>query len=609
MIMMHKVEALYHCLDEHKVDGYIVSSGSTLLSPDAKRLQRLVGFSGSNGTLVVMRGVFVFYTDSRYLLQAERELDYLSRMGRLEIFDMYGKKGVSEVDTSSLFMGKVLGYDPYVYSMDDIDRVQTYLNRYNDNAEVRFLSIREGVVSDDCAESGVADVYSIEENAGQGHLSKIEDVVNLYKGYGGVHVDYVLITSSDSISWLLNVRCSDMDRTVYNPALPSYALLDLSTGKVSLFVDKNTLHKVKEVLQHDVYLVGHLSDHLFGLLRGGSRVAFDRASMPIIFMQQAVFSGVNANLVSIRNLIGDLQSIKNSVEINNIIQAHHCDALSWVRFLIWMENLPAGYRFSESEGAKMLLSLQKSHHSFISQSFPTISALNANGALVHYGGGGDGGDDDGSVVEVGCDSPGMYLCDAGCQYRYGTTDITRTVAVGVVSERQKKHFTLVLQGHIDLAMMVFPKGVSGCHLDAIARRYLWMHGADYGHSTGHGVGYCLSVHEGPQSISMRNSVEIKAGMVMSIEPGIYIDNEYGVRIENLYYVKKHDKYEGMLCFEPLTLIPIDYSLVEDDLLTQAQREWMCSYHRKIIEMLEGCGADDLVRELLSVAKYQKWMML
>ena len=385
-----------------------------------------------------------------------------------------------------------------------------------------------------------------------------------------------MITSLDSIAWLFNIRGTDVDCT---PLVLSFAIL-YSSGKADLYIDPDKV--TEEVAKHLGKQVQLLPKTEF--LEVLCKLGNDAQTVMVdpIKTHAAVFDALantGAKIIETDDPIQIDKACKNDVELEGARKAHIRDAVAVCRFLCWLdENGPTG-RIDELEAVNELYDLRKEVPLFQSNSFDTISGAGPNGAIVHY-----------KVTEETTrklKTNMIYLVDSGGQYLDGTTDITRTVAIGTPTEEQRDRFTRVLKGHIALAQARFPEGRTGAHIDTLARKSLWDVGLDYDHGTGHGVGSYLGVHEGPQSISpVGHKTALKPGMIISNEPGYYKTGEYGIRIENLVIVQISEFAEEerpMLTFETITLAPIDTRLINAHMMTAAEITWLNIYHVKVRE--------------------------
>jgi Xaa-Pro aminopeptidase len=390
--------------------------------------------------------------------------------------------------------------------------------------------------------------------------------------------DAVVITAPDAIAWLFNIRGGDIPHT---PFALARAIVP-AEGQAQLFVDGRKAGPDARAHLEGVATLAEpeaLAEAIAALGQATARVQFDPKSTPQWFAAHLTAAG--AEIVESKDPCILPKARKNAAEIEGARAAHIRDGVAMCRFLAWLDAHAEGGDLDEVAAAERLEALRREAPELREISFDSISASGPNGAIVHY-----------RVTRTTnrkIEPGSLYLIDSGGQYLDGTTDITRTLAIGTPTAEMRRHFTLVLKGHIAIAMARFPTGTRGCDLDALARTALWRAGLDYDHGTGHGVGSYLSVHEGPQAISKRSSVVLEAGMILSNEPGYYREGAYGIRIENLVLVTEAEPIAGgtrpMMGFETLTLAPYDMRLIDMSLLTLAERAWINTYHARVAATL------------------------
>jgi Xaa-Pro aminopeptidase len=396
--------------------------------------------------------------------------------------------------------------------------------------------------------------------------------------------DAVLLTLLDSIAWLFNIRGGDIS---HSPLALAFALVP-ARGKPSLFIDPGKIGgNVRGHLKDSVELLApdELAGRLTVLGSKGSRVRVDPETAPVRFAQ--ILEAAGAKIVSGDDPCILPKAIKNAVEIEGARAAHVRDGAAMVRFLAWLDERAASGKLDEISAAIQLEEFRHETGKLRDLSFDSISAAGPHGAVVHYR--------PTTASNLRLKPRSLYLIDSGAQYADGTTDVTRTVAIGTPNATMRRHYTLVLKGHIAIASARSPKGTRGQDIDPFARRPLWEAGLDFDHGTGHGVGSYLSVHEPPQRISRTGSVELQPGMILSNEPGLYREGEYGIRLENLVLVTPPAPIKGgsreMLGFETLTLVPFDRRLIDPVLLTRDELAWLNAYHaevrRKIEKLMKG----------------------
>jgi Xaa-Pro aminopeptidase len=386
----------------------------------------------------------------------------------------------------------------------------------------------------------------------------------------------VVLTLPDSIAWLFNIRGSDI---AHNPVALAFAIVP-ATGKAELYIDPAKVSKeVRRELEAfaKIHSPAKLKDRIAELKASGRRVRLDPETAAF-----ALARGLGPQcMVAAPDPVLLPKAIKNTAEIDGARRAHVRDGVAVVRFLAWLDDRTHPGRLDEISAVRKLEEMRAAGGELKEISFATISGSGPNGAIVHY----RVNESTNRILHKG----ELFLLDSGAQYADGTTDITRTLAIGTPNAEMRERFTLVLKGHIAIATARFPKGTRGIDLDPFARRALWQHGLDYDHGTGHGVGSYLSVHEGPQSISRAGMAVLEPGMIVSNEPGYYKASGYGIRLENLVLVTEPQLPEGgdrpMMGFETLTLVPFDRRLIVKDLLTRDERDWLNAYHGRVRDVI------------------------
>ncbi len=568
-----RIENVRTQLMKADVDALIVPGSdphlSEYLADHWKVRDWLSGFNGSAGTLVVTRDQAGLWTDSRYFLQAEAQL----KGSGIQLF----REGLPNVPdyikwlSAQLAGSSKIALNGTCFSAGSIKEMVQKL-------EPKLITLEtHHTLAEDIWDTRPAlppDLVTIhpENLTGMASPKKIGLVREQIKKAGATHY---LVNALDEIAWVLNARGSDIP---YNPVFHAFMIIGLQ--EAVLFIDPQKLtDKIQEYLSAQGVKIKPYDD-IYHYLTGLSTNTI--AYIDPARTNYALVLALHKKIVKKEgmSIITRLKGVKNEVEIQNLKHTMQLDGVAMVRFLIWLEqNVPEG-KVTELSASKQLSSFRAENEGFTGESFATISAYEAHGAIVHYSAT--------PQSDIPLRNKGVYLVDSGGQYLTGTTDITRTIALGTVREQAKTDYTLVLKGHIALASAIFPKGTRGVHLDILARQYLWEHGLNYGHGTGHGVGYFLNVHEGPQSIRPQdNGVELKAGMVTSNEPGLYRSDQYGIRIENLIVTKvlSENEFGTFLAFETITLCPIDTSLIKMELLSKKEKEWINQYHREVYSQL------------------------
>jgi Xaa-Pro aminopeptidase len=529
------------------------------------------GFTGSAGLVVVTADKAGLWTDSRYFLQGEQQLAGtgidLHRSGNP------GVKGHIEWILQEFGPGHHVGIDGKLISENGFSKLLEELNTKAIHLVTEFDPIDE--IWKDRPPLPLNQIYEHDiKYAGKSRAEKLAQVRKIMAESGA---ENHFLSTLDDIAWLFNLRGSDVD---FNPVFYAFALIQQNTA--SLFIDKA---KVSEALRIrlkadriEVLSPGSLPQMLYAL--DGSSLLYDPQTT-VYALSAAIPDGCKCIKKSAPATL--LKSIKNETEVGHIRQTMVKDGVALLRLYRWLEAEIGSRKVTEAGVAEKLAAFRAEQEGYMDESFPAIAGYKGNGAIVHYR------PEHGSSATL--KEEGIFLLDSGGQYLDGTTDITRTIALSPPTDGQKRDYTLVLKGHIALARARFPEGKSGYHLDTLARMHLWQHGLDYGHGTGHGVGFFLNVHEGPQGIRgnhVGNAItEFRPGMFSSNEPGYYKDGEYGIRIENLILCVEAGEYASgkFLEFETLTLFPIDTALIARDMLDAEERKWLNDYHAEVLKKL------------------------
>jgi len=549
------------------------------VAANAERLNWLTGFSGSAGQAIVLTDKAAIFVDGRYTLQAANEVDE-------QLFEICHSGSISALDwlTENLPKNARIGFDSWLHSPQQLIPLQTVCN--NKNAELIALDKNPiDAVWHDQPASPMAQVnhHDIQYSGLSSKHKRLTIADTLIKN----KCNGQLITTPDSICWLLNVRGSDVE---FAPFVMSFALI-YEDGCVDWFVDQGKItKKLIDQLDNDIRIHApqSIEQTLIAIGKQHLTIALDPAVAPERL--NACLKNNGAEVIHLTDLCILTKAIKNKVEISGAVNAHNRDGIALTKFLHWFSvNAPLG-RIDEIKAADKLEQFRQTNELFQGLSFPTISGFAGNGAIVHY----RVSKQSSAAIHKGS----LYLVDSGAQYLDGTTDVTRTLTVGTPTTQMKRHYTLVLKGHIQLGSAIFPKGTNGGQLDALARQPLWAEGLDYDHGTGHGVGSYLSVHEGPQRISkMPSSTALEPGMIISNEPGLYLTDQYGIRIENLVFVVEHrvpntPVHRPMLGFKTLTMAPYDRALIDTSLLTTADINWVNNYHASVKKLISPHLDDD-----------------
>ena len=569
-----KLTSLRQKMNAEGIFSCIIPSGDPHLSEYPtehwKIREWISGFTGSAGTLVVTMQQAGLWTDSRYYLQASEQLDG----NCISLF----KEGMPDVPEYTNWLinnvpkGSKIGINNKLFS---ITKSRELVKTFCENGFIvdENFALAEEIWNTRPSMPDNA-ITSLPNNiTGFSRSEKLEQIREEMKKTGAVHY---ITGSLDEIAWTLNLRGSDV---LFNPVFYCFLVISLDSAKLFINPHKLSTHLAKEIDDDNIKV--HLYDRFYTYLKD---ISADSETVLIdpSRTNMATFNALSRNVIKRESdsIITNLKAIKNETEIANFRQAMIKDGVAMVHFLAWLNRNFEKETITELSAAKKLTGFREEQTGFSGESFATISSYGHHGAIVHY-----------SVTpetDIPLKPGGIYLVDSGGQYTLGTTDITRTIALGEVSEQMKTDYTLVLKGHIALAMAVFPAGTRGVQLDILARKALWEHRLNFGHGTGHGVGYFLNVHEGPQTIRTQdNGVTMKPGMVTSNEPGLYRAGKYGIRIENLILCieKEETEFGKFLAFETLTLCPLDVKLIKKGLLSDDEINWINEYHKMVYETL------------------------
>ena len=565
-------------MQEESVDAYLIMTddfhGSEYVGDYFKSREYISGFTGSAGTLLVRKDCAGLWTDGRYFLQAETQL-----AGSGITLFRSGQPGVPDLEdylAEQLADGQTLGFDGRCV-------MAGYARKLRERLEQKGVRIRNdldlvGDVWPDRPALSKEPVWPLAERyAGIGVKDKLAEVRQILHKK---KADWFLLASLEDICWLLNVRGNDVACT---PVVLSYLMM--SRDQVFWYVQREA---VPEPVQADLREAGVVLREYGQIyedvsrLPGGVRLLCDEnhvndALISRIAPDVVVVDGENPTLL--------LKAVKNPVEIANEKAAHIKDGIAVTRFIYWLKTRVGREEITEISAASRLEMFRREQEDYLEPSFYPILAYGPHGAIVHYSAD--------ETSDVPLEPEGFLLADTGGHYMEGTTDITRTIALGPLTEEQKEMYTTVLKAHIRLADAVFLQGAAGVSLDVLARTPLWERGLDYNHGTGHGVGYLLSVHEGPNSFRFRPSAVrggdhvMKEGMITSDEPGIYLEGKFGVRLENLLVcaARQTNSYGTFLGFEPLTMVPFDRDAILWDTLSEKELRWLAAYHQKVYESL------------------------
>ena len=543
--MINRIKILKDRFDDLGIDGYIIPKNDEFFSEYAKndRLKNITNFTGSAGLAVILKKNNYLFVDGRYIIQAHNESGK-----NFKIIEIHKKL------PNNIIKNCKLGFDPRLFTSNKLKHY--FLNN-------KLISINENLI--DAIHKNKMEMtkpfFSLPKNiTGESHQSKIKKVIDFLKLN---KADFLFVSAPENVAWLLNIRGFD------NPTspIPNSRLIIGKNKKLLLITEINNVQKIckeKKVKKSQVTTF-HNFKEIINQLKGNNFITDDQSCS--IFAERIIKS--KFKILNKKDPIYRLKAIKNSIEIKHMIEAHKKDGLALTKFIYWIKNINKK-RLTEFDAQNKLEKFRKMNKDYLFPSFNTIAGAGSNGAIVHYRATKQ------NTKKINKDD--LFLCDSGGQYKYGTTDITRTLCFSRQKQSIKNIFTKVLKGHIAVAQTNLNTDSTGKKIDIRARKFLKKDGLDYAHGTGHGVGFFLNVHEGPQSISKYNSIKIEKGMVLSNEPGFYKKNHFGIRIENLLYVRQKS---NSLYFENLTLAPIEKDLINHDLLDEIEKDYLFKYHLNI----------------------------
>lgn len=559
-----RLAALRQQMAQHGVDCFLVPRADAhqgeYVAPRDARLEWLTGFTGSAGFCAVTSQIAGVFIDGRYRVQVRSEVaeDFTPVHWPEEQLAGWLKTNLPE--------GSTVAFDPWLHTVREIKDLRAKLDTIT---LVPSENLVDAIWDDQPGPPTAAFQPHSLTHSGEAHADKRARLA------ADMSEQCAIITLPDSIAWLLNIRGADIPR---NPVPQAFAILHAS-GKVDLFAEDGKARDVAEHLGEDVNVhdVGQFADAIMQL---SGPVRIDPNSCPEIIATMLLDAGTD--IVEDRDPCILPKAQKNAVEIAGAKAAHERDGVAMVRFLAWLDSEAPQGALTEIDVVTALEGFRAQTNALRDISFDTICGAGPNGAIVHYR------VNDQTNRKIGQNE--LLLVDSGGQYIDGTTDITRTIAIGAPDAEQRACYTRVLQGMIAISRARFPQGVGGQHLDALARAPLWMAGQDYDHGTGHGVGSYLCVHEGPQGISRRSDIALKPGMILSNEPGYYREGAFGIRIENLIVVRDAAPISGgddrkMLDFETLTYVPFDRKLIDTQLLSRSEQDWIDQYHADTLSLL------------------------
>lgn len=573
MLVNEKISLLRKEMEKLEIDAYIIPSSdahqSEYVAEHWKSRAWISGFTGSAGTIVVTKDSSGLWADGRYFIQAEKEL-----MGsEIKLFKMGQPNVPTFIDWiyDNLYNESKVGFDGKVFSRANIEKME---DKYK-SKEIKLIGDYDLINNIWIDRPNIPDRKGFFHDDIYSGKTVVEKLKLVRDEMDKSEAHYYLTSSLDNIAWLYNVRGEDV---INNPVLISYALV--SKEEAVLFINKEKVSKELENILNKYNIIikeyDDICDYLNNLKADTSiLIDFKKNS-------QYLFDCINheCKIIKYDDIVTKLKSIKNDIEIQNLRNCHNKDNVAMVKFLYWLDNYNNKNELTEISVSSKLEGLRKEQDLFVGPSFNTICGYKDHAAMMHYKANKNN--------QYSLDNEGMLLIDSGGQYLDGTTDITRTIALGKISDEEKHDFTLVFKGNMALSSMKFLHGATGSNLDVIARQPLWEEGIDYKCGTGHGVGFFLNVHEGPQNFSIQhNSTVLENGMILTNEPGIYKEGKYGIRLENTMIVKKGIKTEfgQFMEFEVISYCPIDLECIDINMLTEKEKSWLNTYHKKTYEIL------------------------
>ena len=544
--MTKKIKALRKRLKIHNIDGYVVPKNDEYFTEYSKinRLKIISNFSGSAGLAIILKNKNYLFTDGRYTIQSQMESGKNFKIINYE-----------KLINCNLFQNLTLGIDPKLITYSQTKKF------FLKNNKIKFINNN---LVDEIEKKKIKDDFSFftlsKDIVGENYTSKINKISKYLKKNKS---DYLFISAPENVAWILNIRGGDGP----NSPVPNCRLIISKNKKLILISSSGKskkLIKEKLIKSNELINIKNFSKKIHQL-KGNNFIIDDKSCS--IYFENIIKS--KFQIIKREDPTYLLKAIKNKTEIKNMINAHIADGVALTRFIYWIKNTNKK-RINEVQAQNKLERFRKMNKNYLYPSFDTIAGSGSNGAIIHY-----------RAKKEKCrviKKKDIFLCDSGGQYKYGTTDVTRTICFSKPKSTIKNIFTKVLKGHIAVANTDLKKDNIGCKIDKKARKFLKKSKLDYAHGTGHGVGFFLNVHEGPQSISKTNKVKIKEGMILSNEPGFYKKDKFGIRIENLVFVKKIRK---KIFFENLTLAPIEKELINQKLLSSSEKAYLFKYHMNV----------------------------
>ena len=541
--MKNKIKILREKFKKYNIDGYVVPKNDDYFTEYSKinRLKIVSNFTGSAGLAIILKNKNYLFTDGRYTIQSQ-----------IESGKNFKIIGYEKLINCNLFKNLILGIDPKLFTYNQVNKFFLKKNK------IKFIS--NNLIDEIQSNKNVKSFpfFSLNKDiVGESHNSKINKISKYLKKNKS---DYLFVSSPENVAWILNIRGSDSP----NSPIPNSRLIISKTKKIILISETQKVKKlIKEKKIRSSELINNINfANKIAQLKSGNFIVDDKSCS--IYFEDIIKS--KFKIIKREDPSYLLKAIKNKTEIKNMIDVHIIDGVALTKFIYWIKNINKK-KINEVQAQNKLESFRKLNKNYLYPSFATIAGSGKNGAIVHY-----------RAKKENCkliQKKDIFLCDSGGQYKYGTTDVTRTICFSTPKPNVKDIFTKVLKGHIAVAKTDLKKDNNGKKIDLRARKFLKKSNLDYAHGTGHGVGFFLNVHEGPQSISKFNKVKIKKGMILSNEPGYYKKNSFGIRIENLVFVRKKN---NNIFFENLTLVPIERELIDYKILTDLEKDYLFKYH-------------------------------
>ncbi|MDU2673563.1 MAG: aminopeptidase P family protein [Clostridium sp.] len=568
---MKRVNKLREIMKNKNIDHYIITSNdphqSEYVAEHYRGRAYVSGFTGSAGTLLVSNDSSKLWTDGRYFIQAENEL----KGSGIDLMKMRttGYPTLEEYIKENVTKGEVIGFDGNCYSTNaykkllELSEENSFKIEINNDLLDEIWEDRPTVPKDKII------LHDI-DFCGEGRNDKL---LNVRKKMNELKVKSFILTSLDDIAWLFNIRGNDVK---FNPVVMAYAIIKMD--EVTLYIDNNKV--TDEIISE--FKSQNITIKRYEEIISDVKTLTDSVYIDPAKVNASIFNAIPKEIKVIEgiNITTSLKAIKNEIELKNLDNCQVRDGVAMVRFIKWLKESVGNMRVTEISATKKLSSIRAEGKYARGDSFGTIAGYKEHAAMMHYSA------NEESDYEIL--NEGMFLVDSGGQYLDGTTDITRTFVMGNITEEEKRDFTLVLKGHINLSMAKFLRGTTGVNLDILARGPLWKYGIDYKCGTGHGVGFFLNVHEGPQGIApQNNTVVLEPGMILTNEPGIYKEGKYGIRTENTLVVVKDETTEfgDFYRFDTISYCPIDLNGVVKELLSIEELEWLNNYHETVYNKL------------------------